>query len=330
SGRGEAGQSVPGTTIPVPPRIVPQDLPEIVSGLRIRQMTPFGNMHVKITVDPQNDRELEVFAQLGKGGDVATSDLEAICRMVSLWLRSGGGLRDVIKQLEGIGSSLQIPTRSGRIMSLGDGLATALKKYTRAKGCFGLRSLLLGEIDLAQLDNPHRPPHTPERVPSDRTLESERAARSATADGSELRRGLTLPETQSRVVENRLDPPQALATYAESRVVQRAMADVSDVVVGGETSVGTALAEFPETETYATEEVELSAESTAVTTVSQVVTATAGGGNGQGGAGPALDPRLRQDYDKAAHFKLKCPECGGALVLQEGCCTCHGCGWAAC
>ena len=90
-------------------------------------MTPFGNMHVKITVDPRNDRELEVFAQLGKGGDVATSDLEAICRMISLWLRSGGSLKAVIKQLSGIGSSLQIPTRAGRIMSLGDGLAMALK-----------------------------------------------------------------------------------------------------------------------------------------------------------------------------------------------------------
>ncbi|GMU80160.1 MAG: hypothetical protein AMXMBFR47_00310 [Planctomycetota bacterium] len=138
----------------VPARLDPADLPEIVSGLRIRQMTPFGNMHVKITVDPRSDRELEVFAQLGKGGDVATSDLEAICRMISLWLRSGGSLKHVIKQLEGIGSSLQIPTKFGRIMSLGDGLACALKKYMRAKERFGLKPLLLGEVDLSQLDNP--------------------------------------------------------------------------------------------------------------------------------------------------------------------------------
>ena len=180
NGQGQPGDAAAGgsakpvfTVIPVPPRIEPQDLPEIVSGLRIRQLTPFGNMHVKITVDPRGDRELEVFAQLGKGGDVATSDLEAICRMTSLWLRSGGSLRHVIKQLEGIGSSLQIPTRTGRIMSLGDGLAVTLKKYLRAKERFGLRSLLLGEIDLAELDNPSSPPHTPERKSSDRTLQSE-------------------------------------------------------------------------------------------------------------------------------------------------------------
>ena len=132
----------------------PKDIPEIVSGFRIRQMTPFGNMHVKITVDPRTERELEVFAQLGKGGDIANSDLEAICRMISLWLRAGGGFKHVIRQLKDIGSSLQVPTRDGKIMSLGDGLARALLKYSRAKQRFGLRSLLLGECDLSELDRP--------------------------------------------------------------------------------------------------------------------------------------------------------------------------------
>jgi hypothetical protein len=153
--------------------IEPMDLPEIVSGLRIRQITPFGNMHVKITVDPRADRELEVFAQLGKGGDVATSDLEGMCRMISLWLRAGGSLRHAIKQLEGIGSSLQIPTRAGRIVSLPDGLACALKKYIRAKERFGLRPLLLGEVDLALLDSPP-PPHAAGLVSVDRTVAVDR------------------------------------------------------------------------------------------------------------------------------------------------------------
>ncbi len=136
------------------PVIAPRDIPEIVSGLRLRQVTPFGNMHVKITVDPKSGRELEVFAQLGKGGDIANSDLEAICRLTSLWLRSGGALRYVIQQLKDIGSSLQVPTREGKIMSLGDGLARALQRYLRAKERFGLRDLLLGECDLSELNKP--------------------------------------------------------------------------------------------------------------------------------------------------------------------------------
>ncbi|MDP6520315.1 MAG: adenosylcobalamin-dependent ribonucleoside-diphosphate reductase [Planctomycetota bacterium] len=122
----------------------PVKLPEIMSCLRIRQMTPFGNMHVKVTVDPMSGREREVFAQLGKGGDVANSDLEAICRIISLWLRSNGSLQRAIKQLSGIGSSLTVPTKDGRIMSLADGLATALNRYLVAKEDMGLFGLLLG------------------------------------------------------------------------------------------------------------------------------------------------------------------------------------------
>ena len=331
NGGGRAGKPAAGTAIPAPPRIVPQDLPEIVSGLRIRQMTPFGNMHVKITVDPRGDRELEVFAQLGKGGDVANSDLEAICRMISLWLRSGGGLRDVIKQLEGIGSSLQIPTRAGRIMSLGDGLATALKKYTRAKERFGLRSLLLGEIDLAELDNPHRPPHTPERTPSDRTLESERVSHLAGSGSTELRRGVTVGETQLRARESHLDRPHAMATLSEEAyVAEQALGPPSAEVVGGAVLVGTALAEPPETEARVMDEIELSTENTAVAMVSPVAANPAAGGNGQRAAERARATVLRPAYDKAAHYKLKCPECNGWLTAQEGCRKCHGCGWSAC
>ena len=122
----------------------PIKLPEIMSCLRIRQMTPFGNMHVKVSVDPASGKEREVFAQLGKGGDVANSDLEAICRILSLWLRSNGSLPLALKQLEGIGSSLTVPTKDGRIMSLGDGLAKALHRYLEAKHEHGLHALLLG------------------------------------------------------------------------------------------------------------------------------------------------------------------------------------------
>ncbi|MHC4235680.1 MAG: adenosylcobalamin-dependent ribonucleoside-diphosphate reductase, partial [Planctomycetota bacterium] len=149
----DEGKSAPQVSAPPQhPSLEPIELGEITSGVRTRQMTPFGNMHVQITVDPRTERELEVFAQLGKGGDLANSDLEAICRMVSLWLRAGGHLQHVIRQLKGIGSSLQVSTKEGKIMSLGDGLARALQKYERAKSHLGLRSLLLGEFDPGELD----------------------------------------------------------------------------------------------------------------------------------------------------------------------------------
>ena len=137
------------------PNFEPVSVPDCLPAIRIRQLTPFGHMHVNITIDARRGREMEVFAQLGKGGDIAASDLEAICRMISLFLRSGGSLKHVIDQLKDIGSSLSIPSKGGRIMSLGDGLAKALMRYQRAKQRFGITSLLLGQADLTELDQPH-------------------------------------------------------------------------------------------------------------------------------------------------------------------------------
>jgi len=134
---------------PAPGHVVvkPAKTPSILPSVRIRQNTPFGHMHVTITVDVKTERELEVFAQLGKGGDIAASDLEAICRMVSLFLRSGGSLDLVMDQLEGIGCHLSIPSKEGRVMSLGDALGKTIRRYWQAKKQAGLRAILLGEVD---------------------------------------------------------------------------------------------------------------------------------------------------------------------------------------
>ncbi|MBI3819312.1 MAG: vitamin B12-dependent ribonucleotide reductase [Planctomycetes bacterium] len=145
------GESAAAAGVAEATEIRPVRLPEIMPSLRIRQMTPFGNMHVKISVDPKTDREREVFAQLGKGGDIANSDLEAICRMISLFLRCNGSLEMVVNQLDGIGSSLSIPSRDGRILSLADGLAKALTRYLAAKKKYTLRALLLGEVSAEEL-----------------------------------------------------------------------------------------------------------------------------------------------------------------------------------
>jgi ribonucleoside-diphosphate reductase alpha chain len=125
----------------------PIKTPSILPAVRIRQNTPFGHMHVTISVDPKTDRELEVFAQLGKGGDIAASDLEAMCRMVSLFLRSGGSLDLIMDQLEGIGCHLSIPSKEGRVMSLGDALGKTIRRYWQAKKQAGLRAILMGQVD---------------------------------------------------------------------------------------------------------------------------------------------------------------------------------------
>jgi ribonucleoside-diphosphate reductase alpha chain len=315
-------EAKPVETPTAPPRIEPRDLPAIVSGLRIRQLTPFGNMHVKITVDPRADRELEVFAQLGKGGDVATSDLEAICRMVSLWLRAGGSLRHVIKQLEGIGSSLQIPTRNGRIMSLGDGLACALKKYMRAKERFGLRALLLGEIDPAELDNPTPPPHTPERAPLDRPATVAPATGSSNGNGNGGGKAQTAAPvvTRARPVEQVGELPRTAGEEGRRSTPLKASA-------GGESAVATTIATTAVVEVPAVEE-RLSGID-ALAAMDEVISADL---DREAAIEEALRaaPATKRGHDCAANYKVACPECGHTLALQEGCRKCVSCGWSAC
>ena len=132
----------PSPAMPVKPMV----LPDIMPAVRIKQVTPFGNMHVKVVIDPKANVEREVFAQLGRGGDLANADLEAICRLISLYLRVGGDLDDVVNQLKSIGSSLSIPTKDGRIASLADGLARALRKYQAYQG----------KVDEASIGTPPR------------------------------------------------------------------------------------------------------------------------------------------------------------------------------
>ena len=144
----------------------PLKLPEVIPSIRLRQPTPFGNMHLHISVDPESGREREVFAQLGKGGDLANSDLEAICRLISLLLRLDGDIQTVIDQLDGIGSSLSVPSKDGRIKSLGDGLAQALRKYLDAKEREGLPALLSGCVKSL------RPPERPAAASQDRQQEA--------------------------------------------------------------------------------------------------------------------------------------------------------------
>lgn len=145
----------------------PRKTPSIVSSVRVRQSTPFGHMHVNVSVDPATNKEIEVFAQLGKAGDVLASDLEALCRLTSLYLRLGGSLADIVNQLEGIGSTTIIPTRDGNISSMADALSKALSKFRNAKSK-GLKELLLGQLSQEQLYKKTTIPVTKEKIEADK------------------------------------------------------------------------------------------------------------------------------------------------------------------
>lgn len=111
--------------------IVPRDRPSEMHGTTYKTTTSYGTLFV--TVNEDEHGPFEVFAQLGKSGGFFAAQTEAICRMISLSLRSGIGAQDVIKQLEGIRST-EVSFNQGEIIySLPDGIAKVLKKHINRK-----------------------------------------------------------------------------------------------------------------------------------------------------------------------------------------------------
>ena len=126
----------------------PFTVPEIMPSVRIRQDTPYGNLHTHVVFNPSDNYvPIEAFGLLGQAGSEEAASLEALGRMVSLRLRSGGNLETVVDQLIGIGSGTSKSTRSGEVQSLAMGFAKALLKYIVARKYFNIEDLLLGRVD---------------------------------------------------------------------------------------------------------------------------------------------------------------------------------------
>ncbi len=129
-------------------------LPKFLPGIYIKQRTPDGNLHLNIDVLPQmNYKEVQVFAQLGKGGKVAYANSEGLTRLSSKLLRSGSTIEGVIDQLKNIGSDERIATKEGGVESLPDGISKGLMKYKAVKDKYGIKDLMLGKVKEEEVVN---------------------------------------------------------------------------------------------------------------------------------------------------------------------------------
>jgi len=108
-------------------KIAPKDRPTTLSGITDKIKTGYGNLY--ITINTLDGKPFEVFAQIGKSGYSTMADTEAICRLISLALRSGIAVNKIIEQLYGIGGASQVFQEGGLIMSIPDAIAKVLKKH---------------------------------------------------------------------------------------------------------------------------------------------------------------------------------------------------------
>ncbi len=105
----------------------PRSRPDVIRGTTQKIITGYGALYVTINEDDQG--LFEVFAQIGRGGGYTASFTEAVARLISLCLRTGLPVDEIIDQLEGIRSPRLSWDHREKIYSVPDALAKALKRH---------------------------------------------------------------------------------------------------------------------------------------------------------------------------------------------------------
>ncbi|MBU4379370.1 MAG: adenosylcobalamin-dependent ribonucleoside-diphosphate reductase, partial [Proteobacteria bacterium] len=95
--------------------------PDVIYGFT--QKIPTGLGMLFLTVNEMDGKPFEVFATIGKSGGSITAKAEAIGRLVSLALRSGVEVREIVGQLKGIGGENPKFMKKHLVKSIPDAIA---------------------------------------------------------------------------------------------------------------------------------------------------------------------------------------------------------------
>lgn len=114
-----------------------RERPDVVYGFTQKVNTGLGDLY--LTVNEVDGQPFEVFATIGRSGRSITAKTEAIGRLVSLALRSGVPVREIVKQLKGIGGEHPVFQKKGLLLSIPDAVAWVLEnRYLQDSKNIGL------------------------------------------------------------------------------------------------------------------------------------------------------------------------------------------------
>jgi len=122
-------------------RIEARKRPEILVGKTYRIKTGYGNLYVTVNND-DSGAPFEVFAVIGKSGGFFQEQSEGICRLISVALRAGVKLEEVIDNIKGIRGPMPMLTDKGTVLSLPDAIGQVLEEHVRANGYHATNPLL--------------------------------------------------------------------------------------------------------------------------------------------------------------------------------------------
>ena len=114
-----------------------RDRPRSLPSTTTKLQTEFGSLFVTVSVD-EDGEPFEVFGFLGKGGSFQHGVTELACRLISLHLRRGTPVEEIVDQIQGIQEMAPFwnnlgDGRSVPIHGLGDGIAHILKAHLKAR-----------------------------------------------------------------------------------------------------------------------------------------------------------------------------------------------------
>jgi ribonucleoside-diphosphate reductase alpha chain len=104
--------------------------PNVISGKTYRKKTGYGMMYITLNNDEEG-HPFEVFATIGKTGGFYAAKSEAICRLVSMALRSGIKAEEIIEQLKGIRGPMPIWDNGVQVFSIADAIAQTLDQHIK-------------------------------------------------------------------------------------------------------------------------------------------------------------------------------------------------------